>query len=518
MRVQPANILGNGWHRGIIHNVDCAPAGARHTRVSGRRCDRVCALLAAGLLLSACAGISPRRAPFAAPTAGQAQCLAHFAEFDAQVAAHGDRHSASTAVQGAPFLRTDRFLASFRDTLGDPATTRAWLAALAALDARARRIEAAQLRDLDESDESVLAACREILVDAVLADPAALARVRAGAVVPDEYRTWQRVAGIYPIARLFARRGIARLHRTHPVAAAAPVASGAAYRYSAPAPAAPLILDWAALPRDRLGRARLSRAQREALFARHAPTWRVQAASAADVIGTPRWHADEVVVDPAQPAVYTYTSHTRFGSHTLLQLNYVIWFPARPPRGAFDLLAGRLDGLTWRVTLDIDGIPLLHDVMHNCGCYHQWFPSARLRRRADNPAEESLWVPFTLSSTVPPPGWEIRLAPGTHYVTAVVPATADAAAVPLAARPYADLYRLPAGERRRSLFASDGINHPSARRERFVLWPFGVPAPGAMRGIGHHAVAFVGRRHFDDARLIERYFSRRADRAHTPDN
>jgi hypothetical protein len=44
------------------------------------------------------------------------------------------------------------------------------------------------------------------------------------------------------------------------------------------------------------------------------------------------------------------------------------------------------------------------------------------------------------------------------------------------------------------------------RRERFFFWPMGVPEPGAMRQWGHYATAFVGRRHFDDARLFEPLF------------
>jgi hypothetical protein len=34
----------------------------------------------------------------------------------------------------------------------------------------------------------------------------------------------------------------------------------------------------------------------------------------------------------------------------------------------------------------------------------------------------------------------------------------------------------------------------------------GIRSPGAMRQWGRHAVAFVGRRHFDDPRLIEALF------------
>jgi hypothetical protein len=34
----------------------------------------------------------------------------------------------------------------------------------------------------------------------------------------------------------------------------------------------------------------------------------------------------------------------------------------------------------------------------------------------------------------------------------------------------------------------------------------GVVSPGTMRGRGRHATAFIGRRHFDDPRLIEAVF------------
>ena len=35
----------------------------------------------------------------------------------------------------------------------------------------------------------------------------------------------------------------------------------------------------------------------------------------------------------------------------------------------------------------------------------------------------------------------------------------------------------------------------------------GIRSPGAMRQWGHHATAFVGRRHFDDPYLIEQLFT-----------
>ncbi|MBL8510596.1 MAG: hypothetical protein JNM52_03025 [Betaproteobacteria bacterium] len=57
-----------------------------------------------------------------------------------------------------------------------------------------------------------------------------------------------------------------------------------------------------------------------------------------------------------------------------------------------------------------------------------------------------------------------------------------------------------------SLYGPDGLVADTARGERFLFWPMGIASPGAMRQWGHHATAFVGRRHFDDADLIERRF------------
>jgi hypothetical protein len=44
------------------------------------------------------------------------------------------------------------------------------------------------------------------------------------------------------------------------------------------------------------------------------------------------------------------------------------------------------------------------------------------------------------------------------------------------------------------------------RAERFLFWPMGIASAGAMRQWGRQATAFVGRRHFDDADLLERRF------------
>ena len=167
-------------------------------------------------------------------------------------------------------------------------------------------------------------------------------------------------------------------------------------------------------------------------------------------------------------AVYVHPAYTRYAERVLLLLVYTIWFPERPARGAVDLLAGRLDGLVWRVTHAPDGEPLVYDSIHPCGCYHLFFPTPRARPRpAPDALEEWAFVPASLPRVAEGERPVIRLASGTHYIEQV------------------SLVR--------------GL-------ERFFFWPTGVRSAGAMRQWGRHATAFVGRRHFDDADLLERRF------------
>lgn len=145
--------------------------------------------------------------------------------------------------------------------------------------------------------------------------------------------------------------------------------------------------------------------------------------------------------------------------------------------------------------------------MHNCGYYHIFFPTPKLRRKTfDDWNEEPLWSPFTV-----PADWHdppsIHLASRSHYVEALSPGSTEHGIRLMGVRDYDSLRSLPAGDGRwASLFDANGLIPSTARLERWLLWPTGVRSPGAMRQWGHHATAFIGRRHFDDADLIERYF------------
>jgi len=487
-----------------------------------------CAALALALLAAGCAGPGARPPGFDASRLEApgplGECARWFAAIDRAVARAGVGDAQAARIPGFPHLRVNRLLASgVKPAPGSPAFE-AWVEALAALDQRARVAELANLASREPSSPARAAECRERLVAADLADPLARRRLAEAATVPPAYDAWKRVVGLYPLTALAFMLGVERLHADFADVLETPLEAlpieGELVRYRPPQAerlAAEEVAAILARAADNpLGVPVPDARDRARLFAAFAPRFVIDVVASYDRLGTPYWGGrPRSLVDVRRPVVFRHLSHARLGGETLLQLNYVVWFPARPRTGPLDLLGGHLDGLTWRVTLDRDGRPLVHDAMHNCGCYHMVFPSERLRpvrRRAG--FEEPLFVaPAPLPSAEGP--WALRLAHRTHYLQKVhrpgqLPAAAGDEVRSYAFADYDALRSLPRPDGgRRSFFGPDGLVPGSERRERYLFWPMGVPEPGAMRQWGHHAVAFVGRRHFDDPDLFSRYFERR---------
>jgi hypothetical protein len=197
-----------------------------------------------------------------------------------------------------------------------------------------------------------------------------------------------------------------------------------------------------------------------------------------------------------------------------LQLVYTFWFPARPAEAALDLLAGRLDGLLWRVTLDENGAPLVYDSIHACGCYHLFFPTrAVVARPQPDTLDEGLFAPQWAPEAAAGQRIVLRIAARTHYLQRISTSRADGlAGVTYALRDEGILRTLPwpAGGTR-SAYDADGLVAGTERAERWLFWPMGISRAGQMMQWGRHATAFVGRRHFDDARLLDLYFELRRD-------
>ena len=482
---------------------------------------RWAALAGALCLLAAGCAVVPRptRSPHAGGTDPLGRCAELFAALDERAVRADALDGGAFRVEGHPYLRVDRFLASFRDEALDDRAFGAWIDRMQALDLEARRHELANssagARSADE-DAALLreaAACGDRMKAVDFATAERRAAFRGRLTVPDEYIRLRRVLGIYPVVSFFVSAGVSNWHdeARQTFANDPPPHDPRMMHYAsaggADAPTAARVVSTA--PRDGLGVPVYDEVALELLFRRHAPAWRVQTATDDDRIGSPRWDRDgEIGVDTASPTVFTLLSFTRFGTDVLTQLNFVVWFPARPKESAVDIYGGRLDGVNFRVTLDADGTPLLYEKIHNCGCYYTAYPTTRLQVRADvDYAEHPLILPAPAANERRP---ALALESGTHYVHRFfLDESGPAPAVALPLTPYDRLRSLPTPEGgRRSMFAPDGLVPGSERLERFILWPTGVDSPGGMRQWGRHAVAFVGERHFDDPFALDRMFVR----------
>ena len=459
-----------------------------------------------------------------------ALCEQLFRTLDTAVDRAGVRDGGAARIDGFPYLRANRFLASYRyDPMSRPQEVM-WVDLLRGLDTEARTLEfenlprqdraGLDLNLLDDEDPSVgLTRCAKALVHRDLPDAESVAGLRTATEVPDEYQTWKRVLGLYPLSALPFLQGVSAFHSDRQAVFATPLEDlpieGRLVRYAPPTgPVEGREGLNGILARARRNPLRIplpTSSEMSRLFATFAPVLEIDQVDRNDQIGMPMLSEEgQPGVKVSDPIVFVRGAHTRYGDETFLQLVYSVWFPARPPMNAVDLLAGRLDGITWRVTLDSKGEPLLFDSMHHCGCYHMFFPTEKLKERVLAPSfEEPVFVGRKMAPWRPGDRVVLRIAARTHYIQHVRQQREfEDAARQVYVFGSDDQLRSLKGEddARYSLFRPDGIVPGTQRGERFVFWPMGVPDPGAMRQWGRHATAFVGRRHFDDPRLIERYF------------
>ncbi|MBE0588857.1 MAG: hypothetical protein IH617_12530, partial [Hydrogenophaga sp.] len=350
-------------------------------------------------------------------------------------------------VVGFPQLRSTRFLASFRERAAQGgAAFDDWLGLLQARGTEGHGIEIANLPDVGIDALAAVAEgrinsppkdpraavaeqtrhCAQVLTDFDRSAAVRRTRLLERAQVPDAYSTLSRALGVYAITRLPFSAGVQRWQQDtlDAFAREAQVAPGgpSTTRF---VPRTSEVGDlgdaFARAPRNALGIPQLDERLQQQLLDRHAPVFELPAGAGFDRIGAMTLAPDgSPRVDTSQPTVYRRIAFVRHEGHTLVQLVYLAWFPERPRAGSFDLLAGQLDGLVWRVTLDILGKPLLYDTIHACGCYHLFFPTRALRARpAPEPGIEWVFIP----GEAPEPGagerMVLRLVSGSPYLTAL---------------------------------------------------------------------------------------------------
>ena len=472
------------------------------------------------LWLPACTDLPPLPEPI---KLNATSCERFFQAIDNQVDEYGVGDAGAAKISGFAGLRVDRFLASFAQQNLTADAYAAWLERLRKLDETARLLEWRNLPDkakyrLQSSEtgdvEVAIHRCGQILAQQVQNSPSQRSRLQAELQSPEAYSTWQRLFGLYFLTRWAIVDGVWQLQQEM----RAPflnndqdqAVKGQLIRYVPPTSPAIQTAEVAAILKQSaanpLAIPEPSTDQLYQLFSAFAPAWLVDTLSDNDRIGMVNITDDgDAYIDTHKPVVYHLPSHARYGKQVLLQLNYIVWFSARPPSGLLDIYAGRFDGLIWRVTLKMDGQPLAYDSIHPCGCYYQIFPAEGVRVVQPEDGSEPILTPTPILADQPGERVLVKISAENHFITGIATQQPAAVVEKYSWLAYDALRSLPMPNGGyQSIFDQDGLMPGSERSERFLLWPMGVPSAGAMRQWGTHAIAFLGKRHFDDPWLLDK--------------
>lgn len=483
-------------------------------------------LLITSLLVLSTTGCSLRSPTVSGISEREQTCLGFFKHLQSAINEHTYIEASVRPINGYPIYRSDRFHASFADQLLSKAEHLAWITALRKNAIDAYKLEVTRLpkhiqqklthiaNNLTIND--AIAQCSSDLQAYFLEKETHAPLSPARLSINDNYSNVLRIFGLYAVTKFLAQPSIeayqadmiTRYERGQKTNASIEIYKPLKRTHLSAQHIQNLLSN--AYTNNALGIPQLSPAQIATLFSHFSPILSIETANNSDRIGSPLWqNHTNIFIDTRKPRLFTFPSYTRYKGQSLLQLNYAFWFPERPPQTGFDIYAGALDGLIWRITLNTQGQPFLYDSIHQCGCYHKVFVPHGLSYQHPSDATESpLFFNINVDTSQPV---ILDIDSASHYIVGV-----SQSKTPLRSNPvhnittydmtdYSALSQTVDGQGIRSIFNADGIIEQSSRKERWFLWPLGVVNAGAMRQRGNHAIAFIGRRHFDDAFFWEAF-------------
>lgn len=434
-----------------------------------------------------------------------ANCRSKFAQVDAAISHAGAGYAGYHRIKGFPYLRSDRMLAAFGDKVSSFEAFDIWTYELRENDGFARNVELANMGMPDVERSTLLTdlrLCAVWLSNQELADSDTLQKVYQEAQLPSRTST-PDLARMHALDRTIQRQQAAIKSDLAGEGKAAAKVTAWYPRQVTHAIEPPRLLQ------DPLGRIGYTPTAWQEMAEQLAPRWLIETAGAFDSIGAPAWSADgKATIDPRRHLVYYMPSYARVQGRALVQIVYFVWFSERVSTSHRpDPLAGKIDGLIWRVTLDPAGHPLLFDSMHMSGFDQIWFlPASVTRREAPGRDEDPLLVAPAVS---PEPHMAVNVHSGSHSPWRVVEESAapqSGAIQEYELVRYDELMTLPIGRNRtRSFFDARGIVPGSERAGRIPS--AGVANAGAIREWGNHPTAITGRHYFDDPGLIEHFFA-----------
>jgi len=457
-------------------------------------------------------------------------CQEFLTRLDEVVKEAGVRDASNVGVPGFPYLRTNRFLAALKKNLKEDGERDAWVRWMQELDLKSRKKEISNLPDetilslmakeAEKTDREELISriktCSSELLNHDQTRPDFYTTLDSRVDVPDEYSFFRRAIGLYPLITLpvaVATSSSRKKIRTwfNPNPDDLPIEG----QLRAFVPYEKIFLNEKEIKAvieessgNPLGVPRLDVNMEKKLVRFFSPIFIQDVAASYDRLGQIVWRGDRLEVDPEKPTVYYYLSHAFLKGKPILQINYVIWYSERAGEGSPWIERGLMDGLTLRVSLDLQGKPFMVDVMNNCGCYHFFAPAKdRVERIITKDFKPDPFVPQWLPELLFGNHLGIRVTSSWHRAVRLLSVGESSDSIAYELIPYDGLKALAHEDgRKESIFDGRGIVKGSERPERFILFSMGIPDIGSMREQGHHAIELIGRTHFDDPYLFDENF------------
>ena len=440
--------------------------------------------------------------------------------------------AASARIGGYPFLRSNRFYAAAASLFERPEQQRQIVHQLQQLDLEGRyrelnRLPSAEQQRLSQqwtgspslgALKAKISRCSSKFLRQTFNQENFYQPLTKALAIDDDYSSWQRTVGIYPLAAWFVSSSTQRAHlktqqRVQAYDPSLQTQSSITYSPQARRPLSHKTMR-AILKSTRdnwISTSLLSSADMQRIAHSWAPTLHQfidRKNGTNSLIGRVRRDNGSISIDSQQPTVYYYTSHTLLQGQPTIQINYVFWYASNHSKNTPWWARGNMDGFTLRYTLSRAGDLAMVDLIKNCGCYHGFIPNYSLfdienLKQTEHRSkilqqlpqrEERQRLEFTLSDS-----HQIL------HVSAAGESVSTQQSYQL--RPYNDLEQLvdEAGQIS-SLFDAQGIVPNTTRAESAILYSMGIKSVGSMRQRGHQPTTLVGRDHFDNPHLFDKTF------------
>lgn len=334
--------------------------------------------------------------------------------------------------------------------------------------------------------------------------------------VPDDYSTPMRVFGLYPLFYLpvtyFTSRAYDRIGKWHQTPISQLKVFGTEVSYISDPDQKVTLKEIQELlsgtSKDPFGFMRPDKETQQKLLHFYAPILTQDQVGTYDKIGKMTWNGNHIRLDLNQPTVYYYFNPAWVQNKPVLQINYVVWYPAREGQLTPWFEKGFLDGFNYRVTLNENGTVITADVVYNCGCYHFYIPNKeKIESVIPASFEFDAMVVDWLPAKYPESRLSMKINTGWHQVERVGSYPPKEKQIIYNFIPYEELESLAYRPgQNKSIFNPEGIVFGTERIEPYLLFSMGIPEVGAMRQRGHQPTKLIGRAQFSDPQLLNKNF------------